>query len=304
MSAVIERGLNAGRRTQCLLCIGLLVLAFAVWRVAIFVPVPGAPSVARGPAATQGMHGSAGASAYTLEDGEAVRYVPQSDAAARRRVLQESEWPDCQDLFSMTVVWDGAARVQSVESGWEMVPRPLVRVLRDSLEIPVQNLEGIEVARRIGLSGDWIVRADADLSARMSDLEAIVQRSGYPGFRMTRSVTRRTGYVMQGAAMPPHEPIEILELLPEVLPVRSRTGSLLEFGAALSAAIQRPVSVDAEPRDLSVSWRDNSRAYVDLDRAITDKMISNVLNDASASLGLTFETVEVEMPVWRLEMSK
>ena len=109
---------------------------------------------------------------------------------------------------------------------------------------------------------------------------------------------------MQGVARAPEQPIPMFPPHPDVSSALEHKGTLREFGRALSAAIQRPVSIHAEPQDLKLAWQDNSHAYLDLGPNINDEMVSNLLKEVSAAMGVTFTDSEVEMTVWQLERIK
>ncbi len=290
-----------------LLGTGLLVFAFAAWRACVYVPAPGPGQYAGNPAKPPALGAPAARYDYALADDEVIRYIPAPDPEERRRLLEQlglAQRSDRAPVVSLTVVWDGAPHFHSMQVGSEIIPRRLLHVLEYSLEVPLHGLEGIDVAREIGLPGDWVVRADADLDQCMSYVEKVVRRSGYPGFRIARRVQKCRAHDMHGIARALERPIQIFRPHPDVSPAYERTGTLREFGQALSAAIQRPVSIHAEPQDIELAWQDNSHAYLDLGPNINDEMVSNLLNEVSAALGVTFTDSEVEMTLWQLELNK
>lgn len=292
------------KRICWLLGAALAAAAFAAWRVCVYVPDPSPGQYARLPARSAAPGAPATQDDYALADDEAIRYIPAPDPEARRRLLERlglARDADGVPVVSVTVVWDGAPHFRSMQVGAGIVPRRLLHVLVSSLEVPLYRLKGIDVAREIGLAGDWVVRVDADLDPCMSYVENAVQQSGYPGFRIARTVQKCRTHVMQGEARAPERPIRIFHPHPDVSPAREHTGTLRQFGQTLSAAIQRPVSIEAEPQDLELAWQDNSRAYLDLGANISDGMISNLLNEVAAALGVTFRDSEVEMTLWQLE---
>ena len=191
-----------------------------------------------------------------------------------------------------------------MESGFPVAPRRLSRVLIDSLYIPMHRLQGLDVARRIGLDGDWVVRTDADYDVCMSYVQDVVRKSGYPTFRVNRLPVAEQAYEMRGTAKTPTAPIQILPPYQDVQPTNERSGTIVAFGKALSAAIRRPVTVSAEPKDLKITWRDNSRGYLDLGGTITDEMVSDLLEKVSEALGVSFRESEVEMTIWKLELNE
>ncbi len=295
------------KRIHWLLCLLLVTAAFVFWRGAIYVPAPAvADYVRQPPKAEPTTSGTPVAeSDYTLADDEVIRFVPVSDDEARRALLTRLGVrlrPDYTEIEAVTFIWDGALRLDSIQSGTGMFPRRLLDVLTNSLKVPLHRLDGIDVARQIGLRGDWIIRADADLDECMSYLEQVVQRSGHPDFRIVRKSRKCQAHDMHGAAHAPEQPIDIFGPHPDVPPARVRTGTLREFGAVLSAAIQRPLSIQAEPQDLKVAWRDNSGPYLDMGAHITAEMVAELLEEVSAALGVTFTDSEVETIVWRLEL--
>jgi hypothetical protein len=285
----------------------LLVAAFAVWRGALYVPAPGVAGNIPQPARAEptASEPATAESDYTLADDEVIRFIPAPDDELRRRLLGQlgiQLRSDDTHIEAVTFIWDGALRFDSIQSGTGLRPRRLLDVLTNSLKVPLHRLDGMDVARQIGLRGDWIIRADADLDQCMSYLEQVVQRSGHPGFRVVRKSRKCQAHDMHGAAHAPEQPIDIVRPHPDVPPARVRTGTLREFGAVLSAAIQRPVSIHAEPQDIKVTWRDISRPYLDLGHNITAEMVAELLKEVSAALGVTFTDSEVETTVWRLEI--
>lgn len=138
----------------------------------------------------------------------------------------------------------------------------------------------------------------------MAYVEDAVRKSGYPGFSATRSLQKRKAHCLQGVASAPLRAIQIFNPHAEVSPAHEQTGTLEAFGHALSEAIQRPVSIPPELQDLRLTWQDNSRAYLDLGGNITDQMISSLLDDVSAALGVTFTDFEVELSVWWLRLER
>lgn len=290
-----------------LLGAALLAAGFAVWRVCVYVPAPGLGQYASQPARPPALGVPATRDDYALANDEVIRYIPAPDPEARRRLLTQlglAQHPDRAPVVSVTVVWDGAPHFHSMQAGTEIVPRRLLHVLINSLEVPLYRLEGIDVTREIGLSGDWVVRAGADLDHCMSYVEEAVQRSGYPGFRITPRAQKCRAHDMHGIARAPERPVQIFRPHPDVSPALAQTATLRQFGQALSAAIRRPVAVHAEPQDLKLTWQDNSHAYLALGPNINDKMVSNLLNEISAALGVTFTDSEEEMTIWRLERVK
>jgi len=293
-----------GKRICWLLGVALVAAAFAVWRVCVYVPNPSPSQYAGRPTRLAGPGAPATRRDYALADDEAIRYIPAPDPEARRRLLERLELardPDGAPVVSVTVVWDGAPHFRSMQVGAGIVPRRLLHVLVSSLEVPLYRLKGIGVAQEIGLPGDWVVRADADLDQCMSCVENAVQQSGYPGFRIARTVQECRAHVMHGEAWAPERAVQIFRPHPDVSPAREQNGTLRQFGRALSAAIQRPVSIDAKPKDLELAWQDNSRAYLDLGANISGEMISDLLNEVAAALGVTFRESEVELTIWQLE---
>jgi len=295
------------KRIHWLAGVLLLVAAFAVWRGATYTPLPAVaeyvPPPAKAECTTSGTQ--VAESDYMLADDEVIRFIPSPDDEVRRRLLGQLGIrlrSDDTHIESVTFTWDGALRFDSMQVGTGMFPRRLLHVLTDSLKVPLHRLDGIDVGRQIGLRGDWIIRADADLDQCMSYLEQVVQRSGHPDFRVVREARKCQAHDMHGAAHAPQQPIDIFRPHPDVAPALVRTGTLREFGAVLSAAIQRPVSNHAEPLDLRVAWRDNSRPYLDLGANITAQMVAELLKEVSATLGVTFTDCEVEIVVWRLEL--
>ncbi len=290
-----------------LLGAALLVAAFAVWRVCLYVPAPGLGQYVSQPAKPPALGVPATRDDYTLADDEGIRYIPAPDPEARRRLLTRlglPPHPDRAPVVSVTVEWDGAPHFRSMQVGTEIVPRRLLDVLIHSLEVPLYRLEGIDVTREVGLPGDWVVRAGADLDHCMSYLEEAVQRSGYPGFRITPREQKCRTHDMHGIARAPERPVQIFHPHPDVSPALARTATLRQFGQALSAAIRRPVSIHAEPQDLELTWQDNSHAYLDLDPDINGEMVLDLLDEVSAALGVTFTDSEDEMTIWRLELVK
>jgi hypothetical protein len=295
------------KRIHWLLGLLLVTAAFVFWRGAIYVPAPAVaeyvPQPAKAEPTTSGTPAAEGD--YALADDEAIRFIPAPGNEVRRRLLGQlgiQLRSDDTHIEAVTFIWDGALRFDSIQSGTGMFPRRLLDVLTNSLKVPLHRLDGIDVARQIGLRGDWIIRAAADLDECMSYLEQVVQRSGHPDFRIVRKSRKCQAHDMHGAAHAPEQPIDIFRPHPDVPPARVRTGTLREFGAVLSAAIQRPVSIHAAPLDIKVTWRDNSRPYLDLGRNIAAEMVAELLEEVSAALGVTFTDSEVETIVWRLEL--
>ncbi len=284
-------------------------LAFAVWRAFLFSPAPGlgpyAAQAANPPLRTVPAPGVPPiGDDYSLVDGELIRRIPAPSAEARNGLLKQLRLAPQADIVAITIVWDAAPHFRSMQVGTGIVSRRLLHVLTNSLEIPLHRLEGIDVARKIGLPGDWVIRRDADLDACMTYVEEAVQRSGHPGFHIARRVQRVRGYDMRGTAHLPEQPVAILRPHRDVSPAPGQAGTLQQFGQALSAAIQRPVSVHAEPQGLKLTWQDNSHAYLDLGPAVSDAMIATLLKDVSGALGVTFAESEVETTCWRLEMGE
>ena len=291
-------------RIYWLLGAALLAAAFAAWRVFVYVPAPVLGQYARQAGGPPAEGTPSARDDYALADDEIIRHIPTPDPEVRRRLLEQLGLAPRPDVVSVTVVWDGAPHFRSTQVGTGIVARRLLHVLIRSLEVPFHRLEGIDVARQIGLSGDWVIRADANLNECMSYVEKVVQRSGHPGFRIARSLQKCRAHEMHGVARAPAQPIEIFRPHADVSPARVRTGTLAEFGQVLSAAIRRPVSIQAQPQDLRLTWRDNSHAYLDLGPPINDEMVSSLLNEVSAALGVTFTDSEVETTVWRLELGR
>lgn len=96
-------------------------------------------------------------------------------------------------------------------------------------------------------------------------------------------------------------PIDVLPAAPGLAEANVETGSIGRFADVLSNAIQQPVFASLEPRTLTLAWRDNSRAYVDLQLDVTDEMVASLLRDVSGALGVPVTETEVETEVWRLE---
>lgn len=280
---------------------GLGIAGYAVVLRALYVPAPASAVVLSG-VRPSGFAWS-GATDYELADGEQIRFIPNPDPDKRRRLLELLGSRSELTLMSIAVEWDGAPGLRSITYGTEYVPRRLLHVLSDSLRVPLYQLDGIEVAREIGLSGDWVVRPDASVQRRLDYLQDVVQRCGYPGFRIVRAMEKRVAYDARGAARAPDDPIPILPPHPEASEGYPRRGTLQVFFEVLSEAIGRPISPLAEPADLRLRWRDNSRAYLDLGPAITDQMIATLLEDVSSAIGVTFHPCEVESAVWRLELA-
>ncbi|RMF71114.1 MAG: hypothetical protein D6744_18440 [Planctomycetota bacterium] len=282
--------------------IGLLALSIVIYRVVRHVPTP-IGIAAKAPRSPYRGNGPFDAAPYEMREGEVLRYLPAPAPSARRDILEQCRARYRPDLLSLTVVWRDAPRVRTIEVGREYVARPLLRVLRDSLEVPLHRIEGIEVAQRVRLSGDWAVRADAPLDDLLADLELIVQRSGYPGFRITRTVRRRRGFVLHGPAKTPPDAIDILECCPGTSPAHVQSGSLGEFVKELSNALRFAISVAEESKSVRLKWRNNAGAYFDLNREIPMEEKLRVLHAATRALGLAVREVEVKRTVWRLEMN-
>ncbi len=211
--------------------------------------------------------------------------------------------PGRQPLESLAIEWDGAPHFGSMSVGYSSFyeSRRLVYILR-SLRIPLDHVDGLDVARQIGIDGDWVVRRDADLDERMSALETIVRRTGYPGFRITRTTRKQTTYEMRGTAHAPPDTLVILPALPSVPEQTEQTGTLEQFAKALAAAIQHPVAMRAQPAGLTFTWRDNSAAYVSLGVDVSDRTVRELLDRIAASLGVTFEQIEDETTFWELHL--
>ena len=241
---------------------------------------------------------------YALAEGEAIRYISAPSDQARQELLGKWRLHNEPDVLSITVMWDGEPHVHSMQVGHPYVTRRLLYVLRDSLDIPLYRLDETDVALQIGLPGDWVVRRDATLEQRMAFLENVVQQHGYPGFRIVRTEQRVTAYEMHGVARAPDDPIVLLRPLPDASPPSERTGSLAEFGQVLSVAIQRRVVVRAEPADLRLTWQDNSPVYLALGRKIDGGMVTNLLHEISADLGVEFTTSDDPGSVWRLKLDE
>ncbi len=296
------------KRVCWLLGVGLLLAAFAVWRICVYVSAPELGQYADQPDRPPAPVAPTVGDDYVLANDEVIRHIPAPDPEARRELLEQlgllSEHPDNVPIASLNIVWDGAPHLRSVEVGYEHVPRRLLRVLIHSLKIPLHRLDGIDVARGIGLSGDWVIRADADLDECMSYVEQAVQQAGYPDFHVVRRVQKRRARDMHGVAQAPEQPVQIFPQHPDGATAPPHTGTLRRFGEVLSAAIQRPLSIHAEPQDLKLTWQDNSHAYLDLGPNISDEMVSDLLTEVSAALGVTFTDSEVEMTIWQLERAK
>ena len=291
-------------RVRWLVGAGLALGAFAVWRICVYAPAPALGQYAGQPAKSPETSAPAPVDDYSLADDQVIRYIPVPNSDARARLLEQLRLAQSADVISLTVGWDGTPHFRSMEVGTAIVPRRLLHVLAYSLEIPLYRLEGIGVGRQIPLPGDWVVRAGADLDQCMSYVEKAVQQSGYPDFRIARRVQKCRGLDMRGVARAQEQPIRILPPHPDISPALPHTGTLQQFGEALSTALQRPVSVHIEPQDLKVTWQDNSRAYLDLGFPINEEMIAGLLTDVSDALGVTFAESDIETTVWHLELNE
>jgi hypothetical protein len=293
------------RLRQSLLVVALVLAGILVW---YRVTSPPAPRVAEQPQQTAPPAATTAPDpdSYALADGAIIRWIPSPDPEKRRQVLEQlgrAVSPDGGPVVSLTIGWDDGPYFRSYELGFSYAPRPLLRVLADSLEVPMHQLRGLDIARKIGVPGDWIIRRDADLDACMTHIEQVVRQSGYPGFRVVRLTESLPACEMCGVAHAPEQPLAILPPHPDVPPVHVQSGTLRQFAEALGAAIQRPLTMHAEPLDLRLPWRDHASAYRDLGPAITDKMVADTLEDVSAGIGVTFEESEVELTVWQLELT-
>ncbi len=299
------------QRHAWLLVVGVLALALFLWRATgTPSPGPGIPSAShreypaiQAAAAISTSARAEGRSIYSLDEGEVVRHIPTPDAQARRELHRALGLkPPEADLISLTVIWDGKAHFGSKTISVDPLPRQLLHVLRGSLEFPLDRLDGLDVARNIALPGDWVLRADAEPAAVMAALVPIVQAAGYPEFRAVPEQRKVRAVYVRGRAHAPSEPIDLLPPYPGNPPMHTTTRALRHFGPALSRAIRRPVSLEAEPLDLKVSWRDNAGAYLDLNTPVTDAMVADVLQHASSALGVEISKPEIEQTTWRLEL--
>jgi hypothetical protein len=294
----------ANARQRGLLVAALLVVAFALWHGGLTVPAAEPGLVAVEPARVPALGPPAIEDVYALADDELIRCIPTPDPEARGELLERFRLRQQPDIVSITVAWNGSPRFNGMQVGTGQFPRNLLSVLESSLKVPLYRLDGLDVARKIALPGDWVIRDGADLDQCMAYVEKVVRLSGYENFRIAREKRNCPGFEMIGAARAPDRPIRILPPHPDVSPVPPRTGTLRRFGEALGAAIQRPLSNRAEPQDLKITWEDNSRAYIDVGTPVSDQMISDLLGEISAALGVTFAATEAEETVWRLERAK
>lgn len=284
---------------------GLLAAVLAVWCAVEFIHVAETGAHANDPAKAPVNSAAAFEHDYALAADEPIRRIGVPDPKARLELLDEwrlAPGPSSPPVVSITVELDTTPRVRSMQSGIEIVPRRLLNVLVDSLQIPPHRLEGLEVSRQIGLSGDWVVRSSANLDQCMTYVESAVRESGHPGFSITREVQNRKVYGMHGLANAPPHPIQIFPPHPEASMAHKQTGTMVAFGQALSAAIRQPVIVQVEREELVVAWRDNSRPYLDTGADISDEMISHLLDEVSDALGVSFAESEVVMPTWNLKL--
>ena len=283
--------------------LALALLAIGLWRSATYVPRHGPPH-RRIPA---GPHRSAAPTrpSYDLVDGQVLRFIPSPDPDARRAACRRAGLADSlprMPIVSMTFVYDDELRFRNMEVGYEYTPRRLTTILQASLGIPTWRIRGWDVAQQIGLSGDWIVRADATPEALMAALQDIVRQAGYPGFRI-RSLRRRIdGYVLRSQARPNQEPIELLP--PVDLSKRGpiRQTSVEGFVEALSNAIEHPVRWAAQPKNLTIRWRDHSPARRALGMPLTPQLVRRTLDGVAQRLGLRVGRESVEALIWELAL--
>lgn len=294
-------------RQRGLLIASLLVVAFVGWRVAIaawYIP----PTVVVFNPIDSGRVPELGAPAteetYALADGELIRWIPSPVPAEREELLKRLGLRPVSDIKAVTVVWDGTPRFNGMMVGTPQFPRTLFQALEHSLKVPLHRLDGVDVARKIAMPGDWIIRAGADLDECMSYVEKVVRLSGHENFRVAREMRKRPGFIMSGTARAPDKPIRMLPPPRDTPPASPYKGILRNFAVALSAAIQMPISNLAELDDLKISWEDNARSYIDLDIPVSDDMVSALLSEISDALGVTFTSTEIEELAWRLENAK
>ena len=285
--------------------LALALLAIGLWRSATYVPRHG-PAHRRIPA---GPHRNADPirPPYDLVAGELLRFIPSPDPDARRAACRRAGLTDSlphMPIVSVTFVYDNdnELRFRTMEVGYEYVPRRLTTILQASLGIPTWRIRGWDVAQQIGLSGDWVVRADATPEALMAALQNIVRQAGYPGFQIRSLRQSIDGYVLRGQARPNQEPIELLPPvnLSEGGPIRQT--SVEGFVEALGNAIERPVRWAAQPKNLTIRWRDHSPARRALGMPLTPQLVRRTLDGVAQRLGLRVDRESVEALIWELAL--
>lgn len=280
--------------------VGALLILLAGYRACFSVPASRiSMPVAPVPAAdiTPGM--------YRLAPGEVLRFLPRPSRDVRRAVCRAIGLPAREAnrrLIALNLTYDGTLHLKSLEVGYEYVPRSLAAALLHSLSIPTWRIHGLDVARYIGLSGDWVVRAGAPPEKVMEAVVQIVRRAGYPGFRAVPVRTSVPAVVLRGQPVSNAEPIELLSATDASQRVPISTGDPQTFARVLSNAIERPVRWQANPPAVTLRWRDHSPARRAMGMPTTERLVRQTLADVARRLGVEIADESIETTIWKLSL--
>lgn len=286
----------------------LLAAAYLVNRLRTHLPTPssGPLPINVVPAVEpEGRASSGPAAAYELSANEMLRHIAHPDAQARATQLRKLHKETQAPIISMTIEWDGDARLRNLQLGISPVPRSLYEVLVNSLQIPTYRLAGLELAHDIPLPGDWVVRRGAEPAECLAYVQEIVRRNGRPNLKFAAETSVEERLVATGELRAANDVLELFPPLDGAETAGATTGNPSRFIDALSKALGQPIQNDIVVRDApAISWRDNSPAYLQTKTRLDNEQVKSLLDKIGTSLGITFETRPAETVIWRLRDSR